>query len=205
MSVLELYEDEPNKAKGGGIAAHIVDVLTSNGTAGVSSFAPSALRVLGQSYILGVGVKAMGVTRSHLGITSSQVLIGTTSDQVYAMEKKLLDPRRPEKPTRVDKEEGLIPYSEYLPIQPTKFVTYSKQVLGLRRVDCFPTGRESSVLVLAFGMDVFASRVTPSKSFDMLEDDFSYALLVTTILGLLVATAVLSFMVRTDNLKRNWA
>ena len=44
----------------------------------------------------------------------------------------------------------------------------------------------------------------PSKSFDMLEDDFSYSLLVTTIFGLLVATFVVYSMVQKDNLKRNW-
>ena len=44
----------------------------------------------------------------------------------------------------------------------------------------------------------------PSKSFDMLEDDFSYSLLVTTILGLLTATFVVYFRVQKSNVERNW-
>ena len=48
------------------------------------------------------------------------------------------------------------------------------------------------------------SNVLKSKSFDMLEDDFSYSLLVTTIMGLLIATFVTFSMVQRDNVKRNW-
>ena len=161
--------------------------------------------MLGQSYVLSLPVKAMTVTSSALGITANQVLVATLSDQIYAIDKKLLDPRRPtQKPTNADKEEGLIPYNEFLPIAPQKFVTYTHQVAGLREINCWPTRRESSVVVLAHGTDVFYARMMPSKSFDMLEDDFSYSLLVTTIFGLLVATFVVYSMVQKDNLKRNW-
>ena len=205
VSVLELYEDEPTKNQNS-ISAHLYDLVTkANQSSEVSSYSPTAIRVLGQSYVLSLPVKAMTVTSSALGITANQVLVATLSDQIYAIDKKLLDPRRPtQKPTNADKEEGLIPYNEFLPIAPQKFVTYTHQVAGLREINCWPTRRESSVVVLAHGTDVFYARMMPSKSFDMLEDDFSYSLLVTTIFGLLVATFVVYSMVQKDNLKRNW-
>ncbi|UPQ98770.1 ER membrane protein complex subunit 1 [Chloropicon primus] len=204
MSVLELYEDEPLK-NSNSISSHLFNLITkTNQSNFVSSYAPSAIRVLGQSYVLSLPVKTMTVTTSSLGITANQVLVGTLSDQIYAIDKKLLDPRRPVKPTNADKEEGLIPYNEFLPIAPQKFITYTHQVAGLRDIQCFPTRRESSVLVFAYGVDMFYTRLMPSKSFDMLEDDFSYSLLVTTILGLLVATFVVRSRVQKDNLKRNW-
>lgn len=205
MSVLELYEDEPLK-NSNSISSHLWDLVTkpSNGSASVSSYAPSAIRVLGQTYVLSLPVTTMTVTISGLGITANQVLVGTVSDQIYAIDKKLLNPRRPVKPTAADKEEGLIPYNEFLPIAPQRYITYTNQVQGLRSIQCYPTRRESSVLVLAHGVDTFYARLMPSKSYDMLEDDFSYSLLVTTILGLLVATFVVRAMVKKDNLKRNW-
>jgi hypothetical protein len=44
----------------------------------------------------------MGVTTTAQGITAKQVLIGTSSDQVYALDKRFVDPRRPMgKPTKV--------------------------------------------------------------------------------------------------------
>lgn len=52
-----------------------------------------------------------------------QVLMGTSTDQVVALDKRFLDPRRPTKPTVEDREEGLIPYSEVLPIFPASWVT----------------------------------------------------------------------------------
>jgi outer membrane protein assembly factor BamB len=204
VSVLELYEDEPLKNTKS-ISSLVLDaVFRSNETSTVSSYAPSAIRVLGQSYVLSLGMKTMAVTSSAFGITANQILVGTLSDQIYAIDKKLLDPRRPVKPSKTDKEEGLIPYNEFLPIAPQKFVTYTHHVLGLEEIQCHPTARESSVLMLAYGIDMFYTRLMPSKSFDMLEDDFSYSLLVTTILGLLTATFVVYFRVQKSNVERNW-
>jgi len=204
VSVLELYEDEPLKHSQS-IASHILEVMSNmNRTNVVSSYAPINVRVLGQSYIIGIGIKAMAVTTTSLGITANQVLVGTLSDQVYAIDKKLLDPRRPENPSKTDKEEGLIPYTEYIPLVPQRFVSYTHEILGLKQISCYPTTRESSVLMLAHGVDLFYTRLMPSKSFDTLEDDFTYSLLVTTILALFIATVVLYSMVQKDNLKRNW-
>ena len=183
--MLELYEDEPTKNQNS-ISAHLYDLVTRPTRAPRSPATPPPRSgCWARAYVLSLPVKAMTVTSSALGITANQVLVATLSDQIYAIDKKLLDPRRPtQKPTNADKEEGLIPYNEFLPIAPQKFVTYTHQVAGLREINCWPTRRESSVVVLAHGTDVFYARMMPSKSFDMLEDDFSYSLLVTTIFGL---------------------
>lgn len=42
-----------------------------------------------------MGVKAMAVTDTARGITGKQLLIATSTDQVYALDKRFLDPRRP--------------------------------------------------------------------------------------------------------------
>ena len=44
----------------------------------------------------------MGVTTTSQGITAKQVLIGTSGNQIYALDKRFVDPRRPlGKPTKV--------------------------------------------------------------------------------------------------------
>ncbi len=52
--------------------------------------------------------------------------------QVYALDQRLVDPRRPRKTklTPEEVEERLIPYYDTFPMSPTQFVTYSKQVSG---------------------------------------------------------------------------
>lgn len=51
--------------------------------------------------------------------------------QLYAMDLRFLDPRRPrtQKPSAQEVEERLIPYQENLPFAPNSFATYDKQVL----------------------------------------------------------------------------
>jgi hypothetical protein len=50
--------------------------------------------------------------------------------QVLALEKRFLDPRRPTKPTKTDREEGLVPYHPSLPIIPHHIITTNHQVRG---------------------------------------------------------------------------
>ena len=47
---------------------------------------------------------------------------------MLALEKRFLDPRRPTKPTKTDREEGLVPYHPSLPIIPHHIITTNHQV-----------------------------------------------------------------------------
>jgi hypothetical protein len=58
----------------------------------------------------------------------------------------------------------------------------------LRQLETSSTSLESSSHLLAVGMDLFYTRVAPAKSYDLLGEDFSYWLLLTTTTALLVAT-----------------
>ena len=53
--------------------------------------------------------------------------------QVYMMDKRLVDPRRPrhEKVTEAEREERLLPYSPQLQQSPNMFVTYNRDVARL--------------------------------------------------------------------------
>lgn len=77
---------------------------------------------------------SMGVTRTQQGLAQKTLLLGTVNGQVYAVDRKLVDPRRPDrpnnKPTAEDMEEGLIPYMPQLPYMPTRFLTTNQHVRG---------------------------------------------------------------------------
>ena len=52
--------------------------------------------------------------------------------QVYMLDKRLLDPRRPTgKPSQDDQLEQLIPYQQDLPLVPLQYATHSRQVAQL--------------------------------------------------------------------------
>ena len=170
----------------------------------LSSFTPPPLRVLGQSYFIRPGTKFMRVTSSARGITGHQVLLGTDTDQVVALDKRWLDPRRPTKPSIFDRDEGLIPYMEVLPLSSSSWVTNKNVVARLKDVVTAPTALESTVLCFARGVDVFYTRLHPSQSFDALDEEFSYGLLIISLLVVgFTALATHSMSVKATS-KRLW-
>lgn len=61
------------------------------------------------------------------------------------------------------------------------------QTLGLKHVATIPGRLESESIVVAYGQDLFAARISPSRSFDVLSPTFNKAQLVITISGLAFA------------------
>ena len=146
----------------------------------------------------------MRVTTSARGITGHQVLLGTDTDQVVALDKRWLDPRRPTKPSTFDQEEGLIPYMEVLPLMPASWVTNKNVVARLKDVITAPTDLESTVLCMARGVDVFYTRLHPSQSFDALDEEFSYGLLIISLLVVGIGALVTHGMSVKATSRRLW-
>lgn len=105
----------------------------------------------------------------------------------------------------MEKEERLMPYKADLGVSPFLYATYDKAVAQLRGIDTFPTTLESSSLMFAYGMDLFYTRLAPSKNFDMLDDDFSYALLVVTLLVMAGLGVYLQITKARNELAKKWA
>jgi hypothetical protein len=89
-----------------------------NASAPLSSYSSSNVEVKGQSYFFTYTVKTLTVTTTARGITSKQLLLGTVTDQVLALDKRLLDPRRSATPTPSEREEGILPLTDAIPISP---------------------------------------------------------------------------------------
>lgn len=158
-----------------------------------------------QSFNLPIAVKIISTTKTNKGITSKMFLFGLENDKILGIPKNILDPRRPlGPPSTGDQEEFLNTYEPNIPIIGTSFVTYNQTIYNLRQIDTYPTTLESSCHVIAYGTDLFYTRVAPSLSFDYLNDDFSYSLLLATCFGLLCVTLIARWYSRQIEIKRKW-
>ncbi|XP_063942159.1 uncharacterized protein LOC108204343 [Daucus carota subsp. sativus] len=200
MSVIEIYDQSRADNK---------DVLKlvfgkHNLTSPISSYSRPDVVTKSQSYFFTHSVKTIAVTSTAKGITSRQLLVGTIGDQVLALDKRFLDPRRSLNPTAAEKEEGIIPLTDSLPILPQSYVTHALKVENLRGIEVIPAKLESTTLIFAYGVDLFFTRLAPSRTYDSLTEDFSYALLLITIVALVVAIFVTWILSERKELQEKW-
>lgn len=117
----------------------------------------------------------------------------------------LLDPRRhsmisPEK----QREEGIIPYIPELPLQHESIINYNQTVAKISGIYSAPSGLESTCLVLVYGLDLFVTRVSPSKTFDLLKEDFDYAMISIVLIGLTSASYIVKHLAAKKVIKAAW-
>ncbi|KAI3523793.1 hypothetical protein L1887_02198 [Cichorium endivia] len=200
MSVIEIYDQ--SRAENKDVLKLIVG--KHNLTTPVSSYSRPEVSTKSQSYFFTHSVKAISVTSTAKGITSKHLLIGTIGDQVLALDKRFVDPRRSLNPTQAEKEEGLLPLTDTLPIIPQSYVTHAFKVEGLRGIETIPAKLESTTLVFTYGVDLFFTRLAPSRTYDSLTEDFNYALLLLTIVALVVAIFVTWVLSERKDLQEKW-
>ncbi|XP_062101168.1 uncharacterized protein LOC133807046 isoform X2 [Humulus lupulus] len=200
MSVIEIYDQ--SRAANKDLWKLVLG--KHNLTSPISSYSRTEVVTKSQSYFFTNSVKAISVTSTAKGITSKQLLIGTIADQVLALDKRFLDPRRSVNPSQAEREEGLVPLTDSLPIIPQSYVTHALKVEGLRGIVTVPARLESTTLVFAYGVDLFYTRTAPSRTYDSLTDDFSYALLLITIVVLIAAIFVTWILSEKKDLQDKW-
>ncbi|KAL7440344.1 hypothetical protein ACHAXM_007215 [Skeletonema potamos] len=163
--------------------------------------------VLSRTFGLAKAVSALGVTSTKAGISSKQFMFATGNDQVISFDQRFLDPRRPNGDLKEsEKMEGLMKYSPMLPIIPFLTPSHILEVSSVQSISSASAHVESQSLVLAFGgPDIFFSRVSPSKGFDLLPDDFNRGLLTVVVVGLLVALNVIQRMNKKKMVKEFWS
>ncbi|XP_061831444.1 ER membrane protein complex subunit 1 [Nerophis lumbriciformis] len=165
---------------------------------------PHAPQVLQQSYIFPSGISAMEATLTEKGITSRHLLIGLPTGGILSLPKMFLDPRRPEIISEQSREENLIPYAPELLIRTEWFVNYNQTVSRVRGIYTAPSGLESTCLVVAYGLDIYQTRVYPSKQFDVLKDDYDYMLISSVLFALFFATMISKRLAEVKLLNRAW-
>uniref|UniRef100_A0A8C7XT34 ER membrane protein complex subunit 1 n=1 Tax=Oryzias sinensis TaxID=183150 RepID=A0A8C7XT34_9TELE len=188
FSVIELYE---------GMELY-------NSTAFSSLDRPLVPQVLQQSYIFPSSISTMEATLTEKGITSRHLLIGLPSGGIVSLPKMFLDPRRPEMASEQSREENLIPYAPELMIRTEWFINYNQTISRVRGIYTAPSGLESTCLVVAYGLDIYHTRVYPSKQFDVLKDDYDYMLISSVLLALFFATMISKRLAEVKLLNRAW-
>ncbi|CAI4211066.1 unnamed protein product [Parascedosporium putredinis] len=108
-------------------------------------------------------------------------------------------------PTKEEMEaEGLARYAPQLELDPRLIISHVRDVIGVKEILASPTIVESTSLILSYGIDVFASRVTPSLQFDVLGREFNKLALLGTVGALALAVMALKPMVRRKQTNQRW-
>jgi len=143
-----------------------------------------------QAYILPMAnVLSIEETLTSKGITSKHLLVGTSTGAVLDLPLHMVDPRRPALSTPAHlREPGIPPYTPEIPVPPESILNYNQSVEGIRGIVTSPSGLESTALVLVYGLDLYGTRVAPSKGFDLIKDDFEHLMIAAVLVGLLAAS-----------------
>lgn len=155
---------------------------------------PALPYVVSQTFVIGSPISALTVTETRQGISSRQLLAYLPElHGIFGIPRMLLEPRRivGRDPTPLEAEEGLMKYHPAIEIDPKLVITHERDVLGIQEIITAPAIVESTSLVLAFGIDVFGSRVAPSFVFDILGKGFNKVALIATVAALMGGVLVL--------------
>ncbi|CCD72387.1 ER membrane protein complex subunit 1 [Caenorhabditis elegans] len=158
-----------------------------------------------QSYIYAQGVDAMSVSETEQGLTTRSILVAHPSGNIHEVSRRLLDANRPMELTQAMREEMMIGYMPEIAVATEEMINYNQTVHRVRGIKTSPSGLESTSLVLAYGTDLFFTRLVPSGTFDILKDDFDHVLISLVLTGLVVGSYVSKRLARSNALASQWS
>ena len=142
-----------------------------------------------QTFILSEEISKISVTHTRQGISSRHLLVSVPqSGSVVSIPRLVIDPRRPigRDPTTEEAKEGLSKYNSYLNFDPRWYLSHRRDVIGIEKIQASPSKLESTSIVVAYGLDVFGTRVSPSHSFDRLGKEFNKLQMLGTVFMLFI-------------------
>lgn len=162
--------------------------------------------VLTKTFTFPVGVTAIGITSTRSGVSVRRVLFAGIDGQIHGVDRKLLDPRRPLGQLKdAEKKEGLLQYNEVIQTIPYLSLSYNQTIESVQGIITAPTDLESQSLVLAFGgPDIFFTRTSPSRGFDLLPDTFNKPLLSLAVVALAGVLVAVQLVVGRKVRKQGW-
>ena len=78
------------------------------------------------------------------------------------------------------------PYQYFLPLSPVATLNAKWRLSGIEKIKIVETKFESTSLVVAYGKDVFVTKIQPDYTFDLLSEEFNYTLLGLACIGITV-------------------
>ncbi|KOC59525.1 ER membrane protein complex subunit 1, partial [Habropoda laboriosa] len=155
-----------------------------------------------QAFIFPATIESMRETITEKGITSKHIIVALANGGILELPWMMVDPRRPINPEM--REEGVIPYMPEVPIHMDAIINYNQSVFRVSGIHTSPSGLESTCLVFVHGLDLFYTRVAPSKTFDVLKEDFDYYLIVIVLAALLVSSYITKKLASQKAQKQAW-
>ncbi|KAJ1299996.1 hypothetical protein OPQ81_011830 [Rhizoctonia solani] len=144
----------------------------------------SRLHAVQQSFLFPYPVVALGATATKLGISTKGLLPATP---LHRTRRKCCSNMNPS-----------------FPPDTHRIITHKNQVLGTKNLVAAPTLLELTSCVLAYGLDLFHTRVTPSGTFNLLGSGFNKLQLLLTIVGLSVAIVIVRLLVARKQQHAQW-
>ena len=162
--------------------------------------------VLSKTYAFPKQITALAVTSTKQGISSQNILLAGADGSLTTLMKLIFETRRPLGEAKPDeKKEGLAPYRELIPSSPLLSLTYNQTMEPFTHIVTAETSLESQSLVLGFGgPDLFFTRTSPSKGFDLLPETFNKALVGAASAGIVFALLVVKRMGTKKVLQQSW-
>ncbi|XP_015176654.1 PREDICTED: ER membrane protein complex subunit 1 isoform X1 [Polistes dominula] len=155
-----------------------------------------------QAFIFPASIEYMKETITEKGITSKHIIVSLANGGIIELPWMMVDPRRPINPEM--REEGVIPYMPEIPIHMDTIINYNQSIFRVLGIHTSPSGLESTCLVFVYGLDIFYTRVAPSKTFDVLKEDFDYYLIVIVLAALLISSYVTKKLASQKAQKQAW-
>jgi len=150
-------------------------------------------------------VAALRETITGKGITSKHVLVANTDGWVLDLPLHMVDPRRPALDTPAHlREPGIPPYIPELPAPRESILNYNQTVANIKGIATASSGLESTVIVFVYGLDLYGTRLTPSKGFDLLNPDFDYLMISSVLLVLVLLSYITRKLAQRKMLNQAW-
>lgn len=159
-----------------------------------------------QKFGLQVGIKSFKPVQTKAGLTRRNLIAITTDDDIYSIDRYLISTRRPfpvvetpkkkKKKNEPEEEEityqsSFLPMFDYMiPFNPKQVQNADYVLYGLKNLHVTETDFESTAVVFTYGKDMFWCKITPDKTFDMLNDDFAYPQLLAIVFGITIGLFV---------------
>ncbi|KAK6336180.1 hypothetical protein TWF696_001743 [Orbilia brochopaga] len=161
-----------------------------------------------QAFMFPHPIAALAATTTRQGITTRALLLSVPKlGSLLSINKRVLDPRRPvgREPTAEEKEEGLFKYEPFLGVDHQRgSLSHARELVGIRSVSTAPSLLESTSIVVAWGVDIFGTRTSPSEAFDVLGRGFNKLTLILSVVAVGFGTMFLRPMVRKKQINQRW-
>lgn len=169
---------------------------------------PPLPHAISQSFVMSQPLGQLASTQTRQGISSKNLLAYLPeANSILSLPRLWIDPRRAigRDPSAAEMEaEGLPRYSPAIELDSRAFVSHEREVIGVIGFASTPAVVESTSLFVAFGIDIFGTRIVPSGPFDTLGKGFSKLTVTATVIALFIGVVCLGPMVRSKQIKRTW-